>query len=861
LGGNINLAYTQPAAASCYGGYQGNFAGIYSPSNWTLALVNSNGSVNTALAPASITMSSSNGLFGSGQTNYSIAIACDGIVTFNWEYNTSDGAQYDVPRYSINGINFFNFPGYQSSLGDPKQQIGTFTLAVTAGQTLTLQAYSTDNVGGGCTIKINGFEAPYQTFAGQTVVWYNAPNGGSNLGNGNPQLHTPGTSNTFTYYAQVSSTVTTCTNPTRVATNSVVVNPIPGVGTTASATTICQGSSTTLTGTGASTYTWQPGGLSGTSVIVSPITTTTYTVTGTNAQGCSATATRVITVNPAASVTGSASPGIVCPGGAVTLTGTNAGATFNWQPGNLNTTSGVGVVVNPIAQTTYTVTATYGNGCTRSQTFVVLMNPTPTVSTSVVPASATFCAGGFATITATSPTAIGYTWQPGGGVGANLIVTLANTYTVTATNSQGCTATATRVITVNSLPTVGTTVTNSTICSGATTSITGTGAVSYIWQPGGLTGTTINVSPATTTTYTVTGTNANGCVNTATRLITVNNSPTVGTNVTNATICAGSSTTITGTGANTYSWQPGGFAGNPLVVSPATTTTYTVTGTAANGCASSATRLITVNTANITATVITNPNICVGNSAIIQASGGVSYVWQPGGMVTASINVSPIATTTYTVTGTAANGCIKTATATITVGPTCTGSINIKLYLEGYYVGGGLMGNVLQNQAVAGATATQTDTITVELRNQTPPYTLANSINTILNTNGNASCNFTTTGTYYLVVKHRNGLETWSATPLTIASVSTPYDFTNAANKAYGSNQVNLGGGVFGFYVGDILKDENIDLLDQGILDSDISNFAFGYFASDMNGDGNVDILDSPIIENNVNNFVFSAHP
>jgi len=230
-------------------------------------------------------------------------------------------------------------------------------------------------------------------------------------------------------------------------------------------------------------------------------------------------------------------------------------------------------------------------------------------------------------------------------------------------------------------------------------------------------------------------------------------------------------------------------------------------------------------------------------------------------MTSASVTVSPIATTTYTVTGTAANGCVKTATATITVGPTCTGSINIKLYLEGYYVAAGLMDNVLQNQAVAGATATQTDTITVELRNSTPPYTLANSIKTILNTNGTATCNFTTTGTYYLVVKHRNGLETWSAAPLTIAGVSSPYDFSTAANKAYGSNQVNLGGGIFGFYVGDILKDENIDLLDQGILDFDISNFAFGYFATDMNGDGNVDILDSPIIENNVNNFVFSAHP
>ncbi len=1079
LGANVSLSYTQPAGLSCNGAFQSGFAGTYAPANWTTTLTNSNGTVNTASAPNSISLTSGNNGSGlNGQTIYSIVVPCTGYISFNWDYTTNDGAQFDFPRYTINGGTPIIFPTYQAQNGDPNDQVGSFNLLVTAGQTFAIQAHSSDNVGGACTITITNFKAPYQTLSGQSVTWFSAPSGGSNLGNGNPQTHTPATASNFIYYAQVSSSVTGCTNTNRSATNLVIVNALPNVTVSATQTTICATSSTTLTAANASSYSWQPGGLTGNSVVVTPATTTTYTVTGTGANGCTKTATITIIVNPQPVITGSASPGIVCPGGPVTLTGTTAGVTWNWQPGNLN---GTPVIVNPLVQTTYTVTATSAAGCTKTQTFVILMHPTPTVTTSVAP-SATFCAGGNATITANSATATGYTWQPGGGVGANLIVTLANTYTVTATNAQGCTGTATRVITVNSLPTVGittsvnpvcagssttltgtgavsyvwnpgalsgtsvvvspvsattytvigtnangctntstvtigiaslpsvsitpaaaitlcagqstaltgnggltyswnpggltgtvvnvsplatttytvvgtnangcnssstklvtvnplpsvgttvtpasasicagssatitgtgantytwqpgalsgasiivtlantytvtgtntstgctntstrlitvnslpsigTTATATTICSGVTTSITGTGGSTYTWQPGGLSGTTINVSPATTTTYTVTGTNANGCTNTATRLITVLNSPTVGTNVTNASICLGQSTTITGTGASTYSWQPGALNGTSINVSPASTTTYTVTGTAANGCTKTATRTITVNTPSVTATVITNPNICIGNSAIIQAGGAVNYVWQPGGSTNTSITVSPIVTTTYTVTGTNASGCTATATATITVSPICNSTLNIKLYIEGYYLGAGLMTPALQNQGVAGATPTLTDTITVELRNSTPPYAVANSIKTLLNTNGTATCLFSTTGTYYLVVKHRNGLETWSANPITVTGAPSTYDFSDAANKAYGSNQQTLGGGVFGIYSGDLNADENIDLGDLSILENDIVLFSFGYFASDINGDGNVDILDSPTEEANIINFIFSMHP
>ncbi|HNF71894.1 MAG TPA: hypothetical protein PLP34_05745, partial [Chitinophagaceae bacterium] len=449
---------------------------------------------------------------------------------------------------------------------------------------------------------------------------------------------------------------------------------------TASASTVCQGVSTTLSGSGANTYTWMPGSLSGTSVIVTPLSTTTYTVTGTSATGCITTATKTITVNPLPTTSTSISSNPICAGNATTITASGANAGYVWQPGGMTTTA---ITVSPASSTTYTVTGT---------------------------------------------------------------------------NTFGCTLSATRTVTVNPLPSVGTTVTNATICAGTSTSITGTGANTYTWMPGSLSGTTVNVSPASTTTYTVTGTNtATGCTNTATRTITVNSLPTVGTTVTNATICSGTSTSMTGTGANTYTWMPGSLSGTTVNVSPASTTTYTVTGTnTATGCTNTATRTITVNSLPTVGTTVTNATICAGTSTSITGTGANTYTWMPGSLSGTTVSVSPASTTTYTVTGTnTATGCTNTATRTITVTP-CNSVLNLKLYLQGYYIGSGFMTPVLQNQGVS-SNPLLVDSINVELRNTTAPYAMVSNAKTILNTNGTATCTFgPVNGNYYVVVKHRN---------------------------------------------------------------------------------------------------------
>jgi len=197
----------------------------------------------------------------------------------------------------------------------------------------------------------------------------------------------------------------------------------------------------------------------------------------------------------------------------------------------------------------------------------------------------------------------------------------------------------------------------------------------------------------------------------------------------------------------------------------------------------------------------------------------------------------------------------------ISISNTCSITLNLKFFLQGYYTSSGNMTPVLLNQG-ASANNTIVDSVTVELHSSLSPWAVIASTNVILNTNGTCTCNFpVAAGDYYIVVQHRNSVQTWSASPVTFGVSSTFYNFSVAASKAYGNNQVLVGPGVFALYSGDINQDENIDLIDLANLENDVSNFEFGYFATDINGDGNVDLLDVPILENNVNDFIFSNHP
>lgn len=319
--------------------------------------------------------------------------------------------------------------------------------------------------------------------------------------------------------------------------------------------------------------------------------------------------------------------------------------------------------------------------------------------------------------------------------------------------------------------------------------------------------------------------------------------------------------------ATTYAWNlPSGIIGsstsNTITVniqSTAVSGTITVKGINAYGAGSSSSLLVAVQTTPILTTSISSLSICTGQTININCQGATNYVWLPGGSTSSSISISPLTNTIYTVTGSFANGCTSSATISITVSP-CISSLNLKLFLQGYYDNNQTMRPVLFNEGISGATMFVVDTIKVELRNSLPPYNIISSSNTLLYTDGMVYTSFPVSGLFYLVIKQRNDIETWSANPISISS-NTNYDFSTASNKAYGNNLVEVGNGIWALFSGDINQDENIDLLDLAIMEVDISAFQFGYFATDLNGDGNVDLLDLPSLENNVTNFIYSNHP
>lgn len=470
---------------------------------------------------------------------------------------------------------------------------------------------------------------------------------------------------TTTTYTVTGTAANGCT---AISTQMINVNSSPTVTTTASISTICAGSSTSLSASGASTYTWMPGSLSGTSVTVSPTTTTTYTITGTAVNGCTNTSTLTIVVNAAPTVTSTASNSTICLGSTTTLTSSGA-VTYAWMPGSL---SGTSVSVSPTTTTTYTVTGTAASGCTNTSTIAITVNPTPTITATA--SSTSLCVGNSATMTASGANT--YAWMPGSLSGSSITITPSSTttYSVTGTDINGCTSQQTITITVGSVPTVTASTSTPNICTGSSATLVGTGTTTYSWMPGSLSGSSVTVTPTSTTTYTVTGTNGPGCFNTATITVIVNPLPTVSSTSSASVICEGNPSTLTASGASTYAWMPGSLSGTVVTVSPTAATTYTLTGTDANGCTATSTSTITVNpTPTITVTASTD-TICEGNVVTLSAGGASSYTWMPGSLTGNIVSVTPVTNTTYTVTGLDANGCSNSNSTTIVVNvnPTVT---------------------------------------------------------------------------------------------------------------------------------------------------------------------------------------------
>lgn len=468
-----------------------------------------------------------------------------------------------------------------------------------------------------------------------------------------------------------------CTNTT---TTTVVVNPLPIM--TVTSNTICVGKSGDLTASGAITYTWNSpitlNSNTGNTVTANPITTTNYTVIGTDNNGCVNSATTSVTVNNLPNVT--ATPSFsMCSANTGTLTA-NGATNYTWSPSiTLSSSTGSFVTANQNANQTYTVIGEdITTTCTNAAVTTISITTTPTVIAIATPTM--LCPQQSSTLTASGASA--YLWLPFMTLGNSVVAspTVNTTYTVVGANGS-CTNTAEVAVSVTVNPTIA--ATTETICSGSSANLTASGGVSYTWTPSlylsSNQGAAITSSAPITTQYVVIGTSPLGCKNSATVDVTVVSTPTVTVIGNPLTICTGSTSILTANGASSYSWAPAGSVDNAnnanVVASPSVTTIYSVIGENSIGtirCTDTKTIQVIVRP-KINPLMSPNDQICEGQTTKIYAKGGNVYQWQPTTGVSKPNDsvtvVKPTATTIYTVSVSYNNLCPETGTVQVTINP------------------------------------------------------------------------------------------------------------------------------------------------------------------------------------------------
>ncbi len=475
---------------------------------------------------------------------------------------------------------------------------------------------------------------------------------------------TPGSTQTFTCIASG-----VC-GYKQTLTKQIVVKSLPVVAINSGANiSTCGTQTTVLTGSGASTYTWSTAQTTST-ISVSPSVTTSYTLTG-KLNGCISNTITTITVNPIPNITTAAS-NTVCYGSSITLTA-SGGISYTWTPGGVSST----ITVSPLSNTVYNVTGANAQGCTKVATASVTVLAKPSITANTI----TICNTATGTLTANGGST--YVWSTGANSASITDAPSATTnYTVIGAAANTCTNSAVGTISVNALPTI--TVPSGTICLNTTYTLTASGGNTYNWSTS-QTGTSINVSPALTTVYSVTGTAVTTCTNVTTATVSVRTLPqmivTPSVSPSNCSASTGSITSVSVTGSPTltYSWTN---SSNALVGSSPNLTnqpagTYNLQVTDGFGCVNLfGPYSITNPGAPAAPTASAAPtSLCQGGTINLFANGTGTYNWSgPNSFNTTTQNPTISGATipmsgVYSVYVTSA-GCSGPATnVTITVNP------------------------------------------------------------------------------------------------------------------------------------------------------------------------------------------------
>jgi hypothetical protein len=666
-----NITITQPAWSINAPVAAANGSACYGD---TSEIISATSSINGQTATVTQTYTlASNVFFGGG-----------GTQSFTQNISIPAGATVTGTQLSFNNVSTANFAwpsDFNVSLTGAST-LGSTVLAFVNQEVANAGPYLQNpsllnNNGGNVTVNITNTYPPGTGFFGSVTLivtysipapaavmtWWNAPTAGNQVGTG-ASLESVGTSvlvNTLTpgvynFYAQGEDGG--CTSATRtLVTVTVHALPLVNGGNNAA---ICIGQSTTLTATGATTYTWNNGVSNG--VAFTPNATNNYIVTGIDGNSCVNQDTVTVVVNALPIV--SAGPNqTVCLNTSVVLSGSGA-TTYTWTNGVSNNTP-----FTPVTTNNYIVTGTDANGCVNTDTATVTVLPLPNVNAGQ---DFAICVGLGSTLTATGAST--YQWNNNVLNGVTFFPNTTTTYTVIGTGANGCSAQDSVVVTVNTTPTIsltngGASCANGNVALNATT----TGAFGGFWSSTNGLGTfgpnvsnanviyDANVNDPATVTFVYVAFNQCGASNDTTT-INILGLPAVNAGV-DASVCTGTNTTLTATAAGTVVWNNGILNG---VAFPAVggTTNYIATATGANGCTNT-------DTVSITGLALPQVNagsdqtICSGDFVTLNAAGAVTYAWNNN--VIDGVPFAPATTTSYTVTGTGANGCDNTDNVTVTV--------------------------------------------------------------------------------------------------------------------------------------------------------------------------------------------------
>ena len=573
-----------------------------------------------------------------------------------------------------------------------------------------------------------------------------------------------------TTYTVTTTNAVGCTSTDQVIVNVNTFQPTANAGLDFTKTCISNVNGLTI-GVGSvtgNTYAWTPTtGLSSATVsnpTANPSATTNYTLTVTNnSSGCTATDQVLVTVdNQGPTVNAGIDISKTCVsnvnGATIGMTPIS-GNTYTWTPASgLSSTSIANPFANPTSTTTYTVSSTNPTtGCTATDQIVVTVNNIPPTANAGLDATVS-CNTNVGGAILGTPTVAGntYSWTPSTGLNSStLSQPTANPSTNTTYNlmvmnaSSGCMSTDQVVVTVNTTPaTANAGLDGSVNClnngTGYGLGSTPIAGMTYAWTPStGLSSATVAnplASPTVATVYTLTATNAaSGCTATDQVTVFINTQvPSVDAGL-NQIICAGTPVTLSGNGSvgATFQWNNG--VQNGVAFVPTTTTTYTLTATAANGCTSTDQVIVSVNALPV---VSAGPDInaCDGSAVTLSGSGALSYTWQPA--VQNGQPFIPVNSSAFIVTGTDANNCHQTDTVQVNVVQSTSSTLN-ESACDSYTLNGqtytqsGTYTQVIPNGS--GCDSTITLNLNMEFSPITPVITLTNGVTMTVDAQANAS--------------------------------------------------------------------------------------------------------------------------